>query len=244
MTTYQNDDGGALGWALAGLAALGLGVGVVLALKKSGARVNSFDDGEGSEGFGGGEPCEMRGEWWIDDSGFAMFADGDIGGMNHEGYVIDRVNRQILYHLGIDADDSGEGVEGVFEHEEELDEILGETENYEELYKALDAQLVTLWPDAQQRKDALSVVRGGLDARVYGLKWDGWKRVKGTEIETWTLTPDDLSAIARGLGDTGDEIENCKFNIEVRSTGKYYVDVPLDVIDKGRISALREYLNL
>ena len=31
---------------------------------------------------------EVHGEWWIDDNGQAVFADGDVGEYNHEGYVI------------------------------------------------------------------------------------------------------------------------------------------------------------
>lgn len=32
---------------------------------------------------------ELSGEWWIDDGGSPMYADGDVGDMNHEMLVLE-----------------------------------------------------------------------------------------------------------------------------------------------------------
>jgi len=46
----------------------------------------------------------LSGEWWIAD-GQALYADGDIGDMTHEGYAIDYAKRLVLDALGLDTDD-------------------------------------------------------------------------------------------------------------------------------------------
>ncbi len=82
---------------------------------------------------------------------------------------------------------------------------------------------------------------GNADARVYSMQYDGWKRVARHEIETWTLTAHDLKVIADGLSDAagGEELgPDETFNIEGRSTKKYYTDVTWAEIDSGDVSAV------
>jgi hypothetical protein len=51
-----------------------------------------------------------RGEWWIDESGNTVFADGDVGDANHEAVVIMTLASEILSHFGIDSDPEGSGI--------------------------------------------------------------------------------------------------------------------------------------
>jgi len=81
-----------------------------------------------------------------------------------------------------------------------------------------------------------SIAEGFGDAREYAMKKWGWKRVEGNNIETWTLTPEDLQIISSGLWDAYDEeAETSTFNIYVYGTKKSYNNIPLDIIDKGKV---------
>ena len=42
------------------------------------------------------------GEWWIDDSGTALYADGDNGDMGHEAYIIDMITRSLLEAMDVE----------------------------------------------------------------------------------------------------------------------------------------------
>ena len=46
------------------------------------------------------EEIDIRGEYWIDESGDITFADGDIGDESHSSYVIKAVQHQVLHKLG------------------------------------------------------------------------------------------------------------------------------------------------
>lgn len=39
------------------------------------------------------------GEWWIYPGGHAEYANGDVGDMNHEGFVIQYLSREIYEHF-------------------------------------------------------------------------------------------------------------------------------------------------
>ena len=42
-----------------------------------------------------GDDNSINGEYWINDDGDILHADGDTGDMNHEGHVIDTLQSQI-----------------------------------------------------------------------------------------------------------------------------------------------------
>ena len=68
---------------------------------------------------------------------------------------------------------------------------------------------------------------------LYGIKVLGWKRLKGTYIETWTLTQKDLSEIANGLHDAYyEDCERCEYTIEVVSNNTVLSDIPYSLIEK------------
>jgi hypothetical protein len=86
------------------------------------------------------------------------------------------------------------------------------------------------------------IAEGMGDARDYGMKHLGWKRVKGDNIQTETLTREDLREIANGLWEAyDDKCEKETFNIEVNSTRQVYNEVPYYLISDGSPSTLQSY---
>lgn len=81
------------------------------------------------------------------------------------------------------------------------------------------------------------------DPREYGLKNLGWKRVHGNNIQTQTLTPEDIKSIEYGLYDIDEEVADRKeeFNIEVVGNGMFFRGVPYSAIESGNPSAILEY---
>jgi hypothetical protein len=190
----------------------------------------------------------MRGEWWIDSSGTAVFADGDIGDMNHEMYVVDQLVRNALSEFDIEPENE-EYAGTIDNYERQIRNFLVEEEGIPEehvgdvdLMKTVKARIAHRFSNKDQLKDAVDTMFGRTDARVYALQWDGWKRVKGREVETWELTLQDLKLIGDGLWDAyGDECEEEMFNIEVQATRTYYTEVPWEVIRTDDLGALRLY---
>lgn len=93
--------------------------------------------------------------------------------------------------------------------------------------------------------EEINVVFDKIDPRIYGMKNLGWKRVAGRNIQTQTLTEEDLKNIDYGLYDAYEqELESdnsIEFNIEVMAGGSYYTGVPYSVISIHNPLALREY---
>jgi len=92
--------------------------------------------------------------------------------------------------------------------------------------------------------EEISVLLDKTDPRAYAMKKWGWKRVQGNNVQTQTLTTDDLKDIANGLYDINDELsenDETTFNIEVVSTGAYYTSVPYRIISDENPGALRIY---
>jgi hypothetical protein len=85
---------------------------------------------------------------------------------------------------------------------------------------------------------------GSGDTRLFAKKNWGWKRVQGDNVETWTLTPKDIQAIARGMGDImdgyygEDEETDPTIQINVESNGSWYTDVPMSVLDSHQAATL------
>jgi hypothetical protein len=178
----------------------------------------------------------QTGEWWIVD-GSAQFADGDVGDMNHETYVIQSVQNKYVYDefsRGDYIDWDGFKTKLAEEAKEEyLNEFGVETtEDDETLYlKKLN--------EMGMSTEEYKIAEGMGDARKYGMEKLGWKRVQKNNIETQTLTADDLSDIKRGLYDIEDNLlEETTFNIYVVSTGAYYTDVPFKAIEEGNLVSI------
>lgn len=190
--------------------------------------------------------AEMRGEYWIDDSGYAQYADGDIGDANHEGIALERLVREVLFTLGVEINDELRSLD----LSDYADEIYAKLENDEdkadwEIDPETVVERIVKQRGMENVEDIFNVLHHKMDPRMFALKHWGWKRVKGNNIETWTLTNEDLQDILHGLDSTGeldtDEFGLEEFNIDVGSTQAFYKDVPLHVIEQGNLTLLQEY---
>lgn len=186
----------------------------------------------------------MKGEWWIDDTGQVLFADGDIGDMNHEMYVLDWLTRTILDTIGgIPYNEEYAGSMDAYNEEvREALEIASDA-SLEVLCNAVEEALREVWTDTTQRAAAIDAAYNLGDPRAYAIRYNGWKRLKGTNIETWTLTKEDLLTIVQGIHEAADgELhDGTKFFIEVRASGKCFSDVPWGILQDASPSKLREY---
>jgi hypothetical protein len=183
----------------------------------------------------------VRGEWWIDDSGTALYADIDNGDMGHEAYVIDGLTRTILDKLDIDVP---EQAGALTEWEDNIQAVMKEDGFDGMSGDFVDSKMKKTWPDAEQRDMAIKVAFGAGDARKYGMQYDGWKRVQRNNVETWTLTTADLKAITNGLWDAagGEDIEDDEeFNIYVFNTKTWYENIPWSVLKEDDPGKLRIY---
>lgn len=170
-----------------------------------------------------------RGEWWIDESGGTIFADGDVGDSNHEAVVIGNLRHEILSHFGIEEDEPGE----LADYEESIKESLIadgrlseeemlEWDNMGSRGGPVDVIIRKLLEDKvyatpEQANDAVYIAYGSnKDARDYAMQYWRWKVMKtyggAIEVQTWYLKPDDLGIIVRGvweiMGEDSDDPED------------------------------------
>ena len=199
----------------------------------------------------------QTGEWWIDDTGGTIFADGSIGDSGHEGVIISMISGQILSHFGIDVDDPGylndykdkikENLieDGRLSEEEIIDWEDGECQSII-LKKVIEDGL---YKDPKQASEAVQIAYGygGTDARDFGMRYMRWKIMKASrsyiEVQTWHLTTEDLKIIVRGISDIMeyDDEEDPEVNITVEATGKRYENIPLSVLEKKVPTAVMNY---
>lgn len=158
----------------------------------------------------------QRGEFWLI-GGQAMFADGDIGDVNHEGMVIDTILSQ--YDL--------DNMNMIDLEQKALDEN-----------KDRDTYLRELgMTDAE-----LDVVRGLTDAREYGLQHLGWIRVVNDCVQTQTLNTSIMNDIANGLWEAYDEdVENMTFDVEIYANKTLYRNIPYSILCTNNPAALLPY---
>jgi hypothetical protein len=179
---------------------------------------------------------EMRGEWWIAD-GQALYADGDVGDKNHEAYVIEDIMRK----YAPEEYDKGEYIDW----EEFVKNLLAEKSNVPSPKRNKGSKniLVDALHELGMSDEEINIVNFNGDAREYGIRILGWKRVAGNNVETYTFNQDDLNSISSGLSEaySDEEDGNITFNIEVRSTNTIFQDVPIDLIDKRDINLLSQY---
>lgn len=151
---------------------------------------------------------EIRGEYWIDNTGSNMYADSDIGDMGHEAHVINLVQHEIIDKFGYDKFDRGEYIDwDGFVNQLAKDKIKEYNLNSEEVDEG--EVVKKAFKDEGIDDDTIYIANGNGDAREYAMKHWGWKAVRGHDIESWTLTPRDMQIIASGiesiLDDEGDE---------------------------------------
>lgn len=160
-----------------------------------------------------------RGEWWIDETGSTVFADGNVGDSNHEAVVIGSLIHEIISHFGINEDEPDELTSYEDQIKQNLiddgrlddDELAGWDNMSGAKYKGPSDIIIKklvedkVYKDPKQTEDAVYIAYGSgtRDAREFAMKYWRWKVMKtdGTDIEiqTWHLKPEDLSIIVRGV---------------------------------------------
>lgn len=183
------------------------------------------------------------GEWWIDDSGTALYADGDVGDMGHEAYVIDTLTRRLLNAMDIDTCDEHVGWISDKENEKLIKAQMKEEEFEGDIEAFIEEAAKRIWKDPKQCEDALAICGDSGDARKYGMQYDGWIRVAGHGFECWNITKEVLKRMGDGIYDAGVEDIDPEeiFEIYDHNTKTHYTDVPWRVIDEGDPGALRVY---
>lgn len=213
------------------------------------------------------ENSEFRGEYWIQD-GHLQFADSAVD-MGHEAYAIQQAGYELLSDLDIMKDEPY-----LPDMDDEIYEKLEPhlPENIKEHYNNNDISMpeLLIWYGVnilkKQESDFKELVltaydiSSGMDPRTYAMKRYNWKALRGTEVNTWTLTPQDLNSIANGIYEAYEsELKNYDqthkdidehghtgpyFSIEVFSRKDYYSEVPYSLIDSGNISEIQKYKTL
>jgi hypothetical protein len=160
------------------------------------------------------ETIGLSGEYWFDDSGSTMYADGDVSDMNHEAYVIQACQGELLGHFNMSADEYGDMEsyeEPILDHivddmDIEDDDLREETlENLK--HDPASAIIEYLKKHGEKDPDDLVMNAYGSsrDAREYAIKNWGWSRVAGDSIETKELTRETLRVIAHGINNALEE---------------------------------------
>jgi len=211
--------------------------------------------------------AQVSGEWWIDDSGSAMYADGDVGEYNHEMHVIDAVRNKYLDIPEFADPNSNEFIDAYIQENWEetvewmisVERLITEDErqmaysgaqnesvnNPGETFFELASNNMALsdilkMNGASDEEADIGIGQG--DVRLYAAKNWGWVRVQGRELEAYQLTSSTLSRISNGLYDAyGEEAESSTYNVFSYANKKWFNDVPFDVLSSGSPVSLREY---
>jgi hypothetical protein len=215
---------------------------------KTNAFIEHVDDGGGQEvpvpkrryssWYRKIKTASVRGEYWIDDRGECLEADGDSGDYNHERHVIETVQCQYLDN----CDESMDWDEQVSEIGREHFESMTPEEQYiiRGVYEndPFDFGRAALM-ERGMTSEEWEIANGNGDVRLFAMINWGWKRVEGNNVETYHLKASDLLDINDGLYECYFEsVFRAKFNIYVMSTNKWYTDIPYMELENG-LSALR-----
>lgn len=209
---------------------------------------------------------QVQGEWWIDDSGSAMYADGNVGEYNHEMHVIESIVRkyidfpEMIDYQGNDGieyyvDQDWETVvdymissEGLITEEERKiayqnpngDSASYPGETYRELavYNLVLADLLKM--NGASDEEA-TIASGEGDIRLYAAKNWGWIRLQGSNLEMWSLDKGTMQRAAHGLYDAyGEEADKIVYNLFSYSTKRWFNNISFDMLDAGNVGGLRD----
>jgi hypothetical protein len=212
------------------------------------------------------ETVGISGEYWFDESGSTMYADGDIGDMNHEAHVIQQCIGSLASEFNIYVDEpyleNDSPLEQEIIHkiidESDIDEDHSEYENSirqitEHPAQAMIDYLVkTNNKTEEDASDLVLTAYGSMkDAREYAIKKWNWARVQGDSIECNKLDSTTLKNIAAGINNALSEeglTEEHSENLEVLDkhpytistyTGKRY-EITLEDMEMGNVSGLEQ----
>lgn len=185
------------------------------------------------------------GEYWIEADGSVAYADGDVGDVNHENYVLERVQRDIISdaesHFDVKtkygrrySDDEYMDWDGFVRSlaeaylENKIEENPSAREQLEEEYENdPDAFSAAAFKEMGVNEELLAVASGGIDPKTYAMQRWGWKIFRDGHITTWTFRLTDLEAIATGIyeicyGMNERQLNRYTFSISVYSNRKEF----------------------
>lgn len=199
----------------------------------------------------------LQGEWWIDDSGYATFADGDIGDQNHATIAFQSA-------LGIDLDEvlsnQQYALERITEYLNETDislsAVLGITPV--ELLNSLvtnindiltghltETQILGLMALGADAKFLNFIRRDQGDVRTFMMLENAWIRVDNNNFQLWNLDDEALGRIrdfvANEYPEDEDPLED-EFEIEELRKGGMHLSVSgSDLLESGKSADTLKY---
>jgi hypothetical protein len=207
-------------------------------------------------------PNVIRGEYWFDESGYAIYADGDVGDMNHEAHVIQRCAGEVASMFNCELSD----MDTYIETDSGIEQCIIET-IIDELDEASEEMIDNIKNDPadaigeyiknkfnMSESDAYSLVMTAYgavtDAREYAIEKWNWSRVHGSSIEVKMLTRKQLKLVADGIwnaleeegrlyeDDERERAEKSLYDISTY-TGKRY-KITLEDMTEGNVAGLEQ----
>ena len=157
-----------------------------------------------------------HGEWWVDESGRAEFADGDIGDTNHAWTAFTSM-------IEMSPDDDPNAPEMI-------------------PMEPLSEEAVNYLRENDVNEQVITFLEQGGDPREWAIQHSGWIRVAGTSAELWKWDDASLSTLKEGLfdawqlDDPDEEDLDIEVNIEEASTRRVLA-VPLKALMDDRYDA-------
>ena len=195
---------------------------------------------------------KIANEYWFTNYSDVIYADGDVGDLNHEMiaemYLInDNVPVNYECHQKYNHQPMLENVEDCAKNDEDFIEFIKNKYNIKEEeiqsgeFDIRDIDYI-LWlmtgDDNNVTPEYTELMTALRDPRKYMVDKKGWVRVRGNNIETYSLDPAHLKVIENGLAEVYDDegmLEDMLFNIEVTSLNKFFENVPFHEIESGDI---------
>lgn len=198
-------------------------------------------------------PDGLRGEWWIDDSGGATFADGNVGDQNHE---------TIAFWSALGVDPNEEAFSSKYATDralESITEYLRETDTSFSPDEILDSFLEEqVTPGYMTEKHAIGLLALGADAkaveffrnhsgdaRTFMMVEHAWIRVANSNFQLWNLDDEALGRIRDFINNEYPEDEDPledEFQIEeLREDGVHLSVSGSDLLESGKSADALKY---
>lgn len=195
----------------------------------------------------------LQGEWWILPEGEVLYADGEIGDVDHVSLVLERAATEVL--------DALEAMPG--EWAEHTWKVLSESYERFGLDIAVLSRLIRdrcdegiatgqLPPEASPDPLGYLIEQGvpevslelltstTADERRLAMKHWGWIRLRGSCVTLWGLSKAKLDQLAEGLYEVFDEaVYKAEFCLEDAQTNIVYALVPWAAIDGGDVGWIK-----
>jgi hypothetical protein len=200
----------------------------------------------------------MDGEWWIDEDGTAHYADGDIGDINHENYVVVHCMYEVISQFEassnalpqqlagyLDSFINSDGVDIIAVREF----IINWSDGLHRDGQLTDEQADDIFRHLQElsgvEEDMLNVAFDmDADARKYGILTLGWIRLAGKDATCRRLDRRTLRQLDCGIYDAMGEqdVRGLKMDIDTFEPPALYTGIPFTVIEAGNVGSIkREY---